>query len=183
MAKQNNPGEYVRKKIKRPRKPMSPEQKAAAIERLAAARAKRHAANPPQYKNVAQSVLDLPEDDMLAFEKVRGWIKTNREEMAGFRQEIRANVKGSIAKLASTQGYVQNMERYLRSGDWMDNYYGERRQHRITRQCVSMAYHDNGDPKRERHCYYSDIEKVWEGETEDELRAEGYWPNVGKVRA
>ena len=45
MAKE--PENYVRKKIRKPRKPMSAEQKAAAVERLAKAREKRMLENPP----------------------------------------------------------------------------------------------------------------------------------------
>jgi len=184
MAKRNqqDPGVYERKKIRRPRKPMSEEQKQAAIERLAKAREKRAKENPPQYKNIHPSVLAKDEDDMLAFEKVRNWIKAQKEELSACRQEIRANVKGSIAKAASIQGYIKHMEQYLRSGDWVDSYWGEHRQNKMTWNCISMAFHDDGSPKRQRHVYYPDIEKIWEGETEDELRDMGLNPRVGKVR-
>jgi hypothetical protein len=178
----HDPSVYERKKIKRTRKPMSEEQRQAAIERLAKAREKRALTNPPQYKNVHPSVLERDEDDMLAFHKVRQWIKSQKEELAATRQEIRANVKGSIAKAASIQGYIKNMETYLRSGDWVDGYWGEHRQNKITWQCLAMAFNDDGSPKRNRNTYYPDIEKVWEGETEDELRAMGLNPAVGKVR-
>lgn len=178
----HDPSIYERKKIKRTRKPMSEEQKQAAIERLAKAREKRALTNPPQYKNVHPSVLEKADDDMLAFEKVRTWIKSQKEELAACRQEIRANVKGSIAKAASIQGYIKHMETYLRSGDWVDNFYGEHRQNKITWQCSAMAFYDDGSPKRNRNTYYPDIEKVWEGETEEELRDMGLNPRVGKVR-
>ena len=52
-------------KIRKKRKPMTPEQRAAAGERLAKARAKRQAANPPQYKYIHESVLARGEDDPL----------------------------------------------------------------------------------------------------------------------
>ena len=52
------PEKFERKKIRKKRKPMTPEQKAAAVERLAKARAARQAANPSQPKNVCKEVLD-----------------------------------------------------------------------------------------------------------------------------
>ena len=42
-------------KIRKKRKPMTAEQRAAAGERLAKARAKRQAANPPQYKYIHET--------------------------------------------------------------------------------------------------------------------------------
>ena len=57
MAKEPEP--FVRKKIRKPRKPMTAEQKAAAAERLRIAREKRMKENPPQYKNIHPDVLAL----------------------------------------------------------------------------------------------------------------------------
>ena len=49
--------------IKKKRKPMTPEQKAAAAERLAKA---REAKGPIQYKNVSPDVIALPDDHFLS---------------------------------------------------------------------------------------------------------------------
>ena len=57
MARQRQ--EPEQKKVRKKRKPMTAEQKAAAVERLAKARAARQAANPPQYKNIHPKVLAL----------------------------------------------------------------------------------------------------------------------------
>ena len=35
------------------------------------------------------------------------------------------DVKGAKAKLHSKEGYVRNMQHYLKHGDWIDNFYGE----------------------------------------------------------
>ena len=77
-AKTQNDGweEPVKKKVRRKRKPMSEEQRAAAAERLAIAREKRFEKNPPKYKNIHPSVLAKPDDDTFSLKNVRQWIKT-----------------------------------------------------------------------------------------------------------
>ena len=41
------------------------------------------------------------------------------------KKNVRLKEKGSISKLAITQGYISNMETYLRTGLWLDLFYGE----------------------------------------------------------
>ena len=50
---------------------MSPEQRAAAAERLAKAREKRLRENPPQYKNIDPTVLARSEDDPFTLERFK----------------------------------------------------------------------------------------------------------------
>ena len=56
---------------------------------------------------------------------VRSWIKSTKEQITALRGEVRRDVKGSKAKLHSKEGYVRNMQHYLKHGDWIDNFYGE----------------------------------------------------------
>ena len=63
-------------KKRKPRKPMTAEQKAAASERLAKAREKRLKENPPEYKSSHPSVLARGDDDAWSHIKVKQWIKT-----------------------------------------------------------------------------------------------------------
>ena len=56
---------------------MTAEQKQAAVERLAKAREKRLKENPPEYKNIAQKVQNLPEDHTFSMQNVKEWIKNN----------------------------------------------------------------------------------------------------------
>ena len=65
-------------KIKRRRKPMTPEQKAAAIERLAKAREKQK--GPAQHQNICPEVLTRPDDHPLCLKNVRSWIKTPKNK-------------------------------------------------------------------------------------------------------
>ena len=109
-------------KIKRRRKPMTPEQKAAAIERLAKA---REAKGPAQHQNIHPEVLAKPDDHFLSLKNVRSWIKSNKEQLSSLRGEVRRDVKRSKAKLHSKEGYVRNMQHYLKHCDLIDNAYGE----------------------------------------------------------
>ena len=115
-------------KRRRKRKPMTEEQKIAAGERLAKARESK---GPTQHKNVHSSVIALPDDHVLSYKKVREWIKHNREKLSPLRGEVRRNVKGSIAKLTSIEGYLRQMQHYLKHGDWSNDFYGKDEQMRI----------------------------------------------------
>ena len=149
-----------RKKIRRARKPMTEEQKKAAAERLAKARAaKKKTSGAP--KNVHPSVAALPDDDMFSLKSVRDWIKHNKELLSEERRALRANVKGSQSKVTSIEGYVRNMEHYIRTGDWVDSFYGKEQGQKMKRKCVAMAYHFEGPfkgmAKREVGVTYSDV--------------------------
>jgi len=161
------PEKYVRKKIRKRRKPMSEEQKAAAVERLAKAREKRMRENPPTYKNIAKSVLELPEDDALHMSKVKNWIKHHRELAAIERKNHRAGVKGALAKQLRAEGYVRNMQRYLESGEWCDLFWGQEGQNKMRSVCLTPAYDSDGNIKRTYGTFYPDIGYVW-GVPEDQ---------------
>ena len=104
------------------RRRLTAEQKQAAADRLAAARAKK---GEPKYSQYDQGVVNLPDDHKLSFKKVRQWIKANKDKLPMLKKNVRLKEKGSIAKLAITQGYISNMETYLRTGLWLDLFFGE----------------------------------------------------------
>ena len=108
------------------RRKLTQQQKQAAAERLAAARAKK---GEPKYSQYDQTVVNLPDDHKLSFKKVRQWIKANKEKLPLLKKAVRLKERGSIAKLAITEGYISNMESYLRTGLWVDLFYGEDQEH------------------------------------------------------
>ena len=57
-------------------------------------------------------------------------------------------MKGAEAQLSSHEGYIRNMQKYLRDGDWIDDFYGEYQQSKIRHRCIAVAYDDDGFPKR-----------------------------------
>ena len=108
------------------RRKLTQQQKEAAAARLAAARAKK---GEPKYSQYNQKVVNLHDDHKLSFKKVRSWIKTNKEKLPLLKKAVRLKERGSIAKLAIVEGYISNMESYLRNGLWLDLFYGEDQEH------------------------------------------------------
>jgi len=139
---------------------MSEEQKAAAVERLAKARAARLEKQGGP-KNVHPDVLALDDDDALSLKNVRSWIKTQKDLLSAAKQELRASAKGAVAKVARIEGYIRNLERYIKNGVYLDMFYGEHQQSRVKTYCVTMAYHPDGTPKRSYGVYYSDLGGVY----------------------
>lgn len=156
--------------IKKKRK-MTAEQKAAAVERLAKAREKRLKANPPEYKNISDKVLALSDEHPLNMKNVKEWIKTQKDLLAAEKQNRRADPKRSEAKQLAIQGYINNMEAYLRHGDWMDLFWGEYAQNRIQHVCTHPSYDKNGEVQRTVGVYYKDLGMEWTAEMDRMNRA------------
>lgn len=159
----------VEKKVRKRRKPMSPEQRAAAAERLAAAREKRLKENPPEYKSIHPDVLAKGDDHHWSHKKVKQWIKTQKSLLSSERANVRAKVKGAEAKVAAISGYIRNLETYLKTGTYLDMFWGEYQQNKVKTVCVVMAYHPDGTPKRSVGVWYPDIGCEWTREMEEEM--------------
>ena len=145
-------------KKRKKRKPMTEEQRVAAAARLEKAREKRKEINPDYGQSgVSNHLRDLHDDHMLHPKKVKAWIKTQKDLASAVRSEVRQKVKGAEARLLIHEGYIKHMQKYLRDGDWVDNFYGEHQQNRIRHRCVAMAYEDDGTPKRSVGIYYPDL--------------------------
>ena len=162
IAVQTDNSDWQAPKKRKSRKPMSEEQRVAAAARLEKAREKRKEKNPDYGQSgVSQSLKDLPEDHPLHPKKVKEWIKTQKDLLSSARSSVRQKIKGSEAQLAMHEGYIKNMQRYLRDGDWVDDFYGEHQQNKIRHRCVSLAYYDDGTPKRSIGVYYPDMGCVY----------------------
>jgi hypothetical protein len=155
-------------KKRKTRKPMSAEQKKAAGERLAIARAKRAKENPPEYKSIHPDVLAKGDEHPWSHINVKKWIKTQKELLSIARSDVRRKVKGAEARVSSTSGYIRNLELYLRSGIYTDLFWGEHGQNRCKTVCLVMAYHSDGTPKRSVGTWYPDIQETWTKEMEKE---------------
>jgi len=169
------------KKRRKPRKPMSEEQRVAAAARLEKAREKRKAKDPDYgMSGIHESLRNLPNDHPLHPNKVKEWIKSQKELASSARSDVRRKVKGSEAQFAMHEGYVRNMQRYLRDGDWTDMFYGERQQFKIGRRCVVQAYHwygpKKGEPKFDVGVYYPLLGCVY---TQEMFNEEQGISNVG----
>ena len=150
-------------KIKKTRK-LSEEHKEKLRDRLAEMRAKK---KPAEYKNIAKSVLVLPDDDTYSFKNVKEWIKENKLQVSALGQQARSmsNVpkeKQAASNLAdSKKAYIRYCEHYLKHGDWIGIFSGKEEKHKVIPKCVAMAYYPDGTPKRTVGIFYPDIGGVW----------------------
>ena len=156
----------VRKKIKPIKKTrkLSEEHKEKLRTRLAEMRAKK---KPAEYKNIAKSVLALPDDDTYSFKNVKEWIKENKLQVAALSQQARntsieSKEKYKASRLAdSKKAYIRYCEHYLKHGDWIGIFSGANEEHKVVPRCVAMAYYPDGTPKRSVGVFYPDINVVW----------------------
>ena len=167
--------EWKAPKKRKRRKPMTEEQRQAASERLAKAREARAAKNPDYGKSgIAECLRNLPDDHQLSPKRVKEWIKVQKDYAKFERAAVRQKIKGADAKLAMHDAYIRNMLSYLRTGDWIDMFYGEQMQNRIRNRCVALAYYwygpRKGEPKRDVGTFYPDLGLVWTQEMFDEER-------------
>lgn len=142
------------KKIRRKRKPMSEEQKAAARERLAKARAARGVTGNA---NVHPDVVALPESHPLNADNVKAWLKKNKSELAsikGFKDSKESKERMHYQNLDT---YVTNLATYLRTGVWLDNRWGENGEHSMGIKVTTKAYDADGNVKRTKGFWYDDI--------------------------
>ena len=156
----------VRKKIKplKKKRKLSEEHKEKLRARLAEMRAKK---KPAEYKNIAKSVLALPDDDTYSFKNVKEWIKENKLQVSALGQQARSTGnapkdKQTALNLAdSKKAYIRYCEHYLRHGDWIGIFSGANEEHKVMPIVIAMAYNTDGTPKRNVGYWYPDIETVW----------------------
>ena len=150
-------------KIKKTRK-LSEEAKEKLRVRLAKMRAKK---KPADYKNIAKSVLALPDDDKYSFKNVKKWIKHSKDLVSEYKKIARSRVNSPQEKQKASnaaehkKAYIRYMELYLKSGDWISMFSGEDENQKVIPRCVTMAYYDDGTPKRSCGVFYPDINAVW----------------------
>ena len=166
MARKKTAVERKPLKIKKTRK-LSEEHKEKLRDRLAKMREKK---KPAEYKNIAKSVLALPDDDTYSFNNVKEWIKENKLQVSALGQQARSTSteskeKRKASNLAdSKKAYIRYCEHYLKHGDWIGIFSGASEEHKVVPRCVAMAYYPDGTPKRSVGVFYPDINAVWVSE-------------------
>jgi hypothetical protein len=146
-------------KIKKPRKPMTAEQKAVAAEALEKA---REAKGPSKNLHYSDVVRNLPEDDPFSLKNVQQWIKIQKEILSSMKEWKDSKEADERNRYNIVSVYIDNMESYLRRGVWLDNKAGAHMEKDIKIWCVKMAYYPDGTPKRTVGVWYPDI-GVYEG--------------------
>ena len=151
------------KPLKKKRK-LSEEAREKMRARLAAMRAKK---KPADYKNIAKSVLALPDDDKYSFKSVKQWIKHSKDLVLEYNKIARSRASSPQEKQKASsaaehkKAYIRYMELYLKSGDWVSTFSGEDENQKVIPRCIAMAYYDDGTPKRSCGVFYPDINAVW----------------------
>lgn len=148
-------------KVRRKRKPMSPEQKAAAVERLASARAKKNKGKAP---NCHPDVADLDDSHPLNFEKSKQTLKDWRERLRAMRLQKDSKDSSARSEFQIAQTYVKNLSTYIKDGVYLDHKYGAEREGTMNTICLVPAKNPDGTIKRNIGTYYSDIDEVWNHE-------------------
>lgn len=169
--------EWKAPKKRKLRKPMTDEQKSAASERLVKVREARTTKDPDYGQSgICETLRNLPDDHELNPKKVKQWIKVQQDYAAAERAAVRLKSSGAEARLANHEGYIRNMQKYLRDGDWVDMFYGEHMQGKIRNRCVTLGYYWygplKGQPKRSVGTFYQDLGCVWTQEMRQEMREE-----------
>ena len=136
----------------------------------------RAAKKPAQNKSIHPNVLELDDEHPLTAKNVKDWINWNKDKLPELKRAARMKEKGSIAKLASAEGYVRVMQKYLKDGDWVDDFYGEYQEKKIQRRCLAQGYYwygpKKGQPKFQVGVYYPLLGRVYTQEMFDAERAE-----------
>ena len=157
------------KPLKKKRK-LSEEHKEKLRARLAEMRAKK---KPAEYKNIAKSVLALPDDDKYSMKNVKEWIKESKDQVAVFNKTARSmkiapQDKQKAQNAADAKkAYIRYCEHYLKTGDWIGMFSGKEETNMVVPKCTAMAYYPDGTPKRTVGVWYPDIEMVWTNDMDE----------------
>ena len=127
-------------KVRKKRKPMTEEQRAAAAERLAKARLARGITGT---KNVHPDVLSLPEDHPLAYAKVKEWLKYNEDLLKSIKSQKTSKDSQQRMEYHITENYVKNLKIYIRDNVWCDHRYGKLMENKMEWVAVVPAGENN----------------------------------------
>ena len=132
--------------------------------RLAKMRAKK---KPADYKNIAKSVLALPDDDKYSFKNVKEWIKHSKDLVSEYNKTARSRASSPQEKQKAFNAvdhkkvYIRDLEYYLKSGDYISYFSGQDENQKVIPRCIAQAFYPDGTPKRSVGVFYPDINMVW----------------------
>ena len=116
------------KKPRKKRKPMTEEQRAAAVERLAKARAARGITGT---KNVHPDVLKLPDDNPLCYKNVKEWLDYNKDYLKSIKAQKDSKDSKQRMEYQTVENYVKNLKVYIRDNVWCDHRYGKKMENQM----------------------------------------------------
>ena len=189
MAKKKTVIKREKVKPMRKKRKLSEEAKEKLKVRLAEMRAKK---KPAEYKNIAKSVLDLPDDDKYSFKNIKEWIKHSKDLVSEYNKTARSmktlpQEKQKASNAADHKKiYIRELEHYLKTGDYISYFSGQDENTKVVPRCIAMAYHADGRPKRSCGVFYEDINMVWTkdmDESEFGLERDNFVPKQSSTTA
>jgi hypothetical protein len=132
--------------------------------RLAVMRAKK---KPADYKNIAKSVLALPDDDKYSFKNIKTWIKHSKDLVSEYNKSARSRASTPQEKQKASNAadhkkiYIRDLEHYLKTGDYISYFSGQDEATKVIPKCIAMSFYPDGTPKRNVGVFYPDINMVW----------------------
>ena len=107
---------------------MSEEQRAAAVERLAKARAARGVTGT---KNVHPDVLALPDDHVLSYKNVKEWLEYNKNYLKSIKIQKESKDRDERREFQVVENYVKNLRIYIKDNVWCDHRYGKKMENKM----------------------------------------------------
>ena len=81
-------------------------------------------------------VLKKDKDHPLYIVNVEEWMKHNEDMHRLHAKYARKKLKGSLAQSLIHEGYVRELRHYLRTGDWISDFFGRDQEHRTIRRTI-----------------------------------------------
>ena len=186
MAKKKTVIKREKVKPMRKKRKLSEEAKEKLKIRLAEMRAKK---KPAEYKNIAKSVLDLPDDDKYSFKNIKEWIKHSKDLVANYNKTARSmktlpQEKQKASNAADHKKiYIRELEHYLRTGDYISYFSGRDENNKVIPRCAAMSFYPDGTPKRSVGVFYPDINAVWTKDMDESEWKSDYIPKQSSTMA
>ena len=75
--------------------------------------------------------LAVPEGDNLHISNIEEWAEYNDRKRKEYARLSRKGEKGALAYGLRYEGYLKEIKHYLRTGDWISDFYGKDQEHKI----------------------------------------------------
>ena len=83
------------------------------------------------------SVLKKDKDHPLYIVNIEEWLKHNEVMYRLHAKYTRKELKGSLAQSLVYKGYIREIKHYLKTGDWISNFYGKDQEHKTIWRTVA----------------------------------------------
>jgi hypothetical protein len=134
------------------RKPMTPEQREAAAQRLVKARAARKVSD----KGVHEDVRALDENDPMGVRATKEKIAKYKEKLTSIKSFRLSNQWQERLEYQSNENFIKNLETYLRTGVYKDLFFDLETKEKMLYRCYAKAYDEEGMVKRNAGTWYDD---------------------------